>query len=176
MALAAPAWRWVDQNGQVHYSDRPVPGATQIDLPAPQASGAPPQAQPSSATSATTAASPPTATERYASVEIVSPAEQETLRGEPGTVTVQVSFQPPLQAAHRFDIAVDGQRRNLAAATTSVTLPNVFRGQHTLQAIVLDATGREVARSPVRTFFIQQVSTQNPNSPLRRRPAANRGN
>ena len=31
-ALAQPAYRWTDENGQVHYSDRPAPGATQIRL------------------------------------------------------------------------------------------------------------------------------------------------
>ena len=58
--------------------------ATQIDLPAPQASGAPPQAQPSSATSATTAASPPAATQRYASVEIVAACPLGGMAGGPG--------------------------------------------------------------------------------------------
>ena len=31
-ALAAPAWTWVDEQGRRHYSDRPVEGATQIEL------------------------------------------------------------------------------------------------------------------------------------------------
>jgi hypothetical protein len=171
MAQAAPAWRWVDQNGQVHYSDRPVPGATQIDLPAAQAVGT--QGQPSTTPNPPTpAASPPSETDTYTSASIASPAEQETLRGT-GTITVQVAFEPALRPAHRYDLVLDGQRRNLTAVTPSVTLSNVFRGEHTLQVIVLDTTGRELMRSPVRTFFIQQVSTQNPNSPLGRRPATN---
>ncbi|HEY5568069.1 MAG TPA: DUF4124 domain-containing protein, partial [Gammaproteobacteria bacterium] len=29
---AAPAWTWVDENGQRHFSDRPVEGAEQIEL------------------------------------------------------------------------------------------------------------------------------------------------
>lgn len=172
-AQAAPAWRWVDQNGQVHYSDRPVPGATQIELAGAQGFGAPAasrtaQAQPP--------ATPPAATAPYTSVDILSPTEQETLRGTGGSVTVRVAFEPALRPAHRYDLLLDGQRRNLNTATPSVTLPDVFRGQHTLQVIVLDTTGRELMRSPARTFFIQQVSTQNPNSPLGRRPAANGGN
>jgi hypothetical protein len=44
-----------------------------------------------------------------------------------------------------------------------VTLPDVFRGQHTLQAVVIDSAGAEVMTSPSRTFFVQQTSIQNPN-------------
>jgi hypothetical protein len=45
----------------------------------------------------------------------------------------------------------------------SVTLPDVFRGQHTLQVVVIDSAGAELMRSPSRTFFVQQTSIQNPN-------------
>lgn len=173
-AQAAPAWRWVDQNGQVHYSDRPVPGATQIELAGAQGFGAP--AAPRTNSTPTPPATQAAATALYTSVDILSPAEQETLRGTGGSVTVRVAFEPALRPAHRYDLLLDGQRRNLNTATPSVTLPDVFRGEHTLQVIVLDTTGRELMRSPTRTFFIQQVSTQNPNSPLGRRPAANGGN
>jgi hypothetical protein len=56
-----------------------------------------------------------------------------------------------------------------------MALTNVVRGEHTLQVVVLDTTGTELMRSPSRTFFVQQVSLQNPNSPLGRRPPANNG-
>ena len=39
-AQAVPVYRWVDENGQVNYSDRPGPGAVRIELttgaPAPE--------------------------------------------------------------------------------------------------------------------------------------------
>ena len=38
-ASAAPAWTWVDAEGTRHYSDRPVPGAEQVDLAGAQAFG-----------------------------------------------------------------------------------------------------------------------------------------
>jgi hypothetical protein len=43
-------------------------------------------------------------------------------------------------------------------------LPDVFRGTHTLQVVVLDSVGTELVRSQSRTFFVQQTSVQNPNS------------
>ena len=93
----------------------------------------------------------------------MSPAEQETLWNIGTNLPVQVRFQPALQPGHRYDLMYDGQRRNVNTVSPNVTLPDVFRGQHTLQVVVLDADGTEVMRSPARVFFVQQTSTLNPN-------------
>jgi hypothetical protein len=99
-------------------------------------------------------------------VEIASPAQEETLRNIGGTLSVVVRFQPDLVRGHRFDLVLDGQRRNLNATASSVTLPDVFRGSHTLQVIVMDSAGVELMRSAPRTFFVQQTSILNPVNPL----------
>src|SRR5687767_9901200 len=133
-ASSAPAWTWVDANGQVHFSDRPVPGARQVELAGAQAfAGQTPLRAParSSAAAATTAAP-------YQAIDVVSPSEQETLWNIGGTLNVQVRLQPALQAGHRFDTALDGERRNLNTTSGRVALPNVFRGTHALEVIVLD--------------------------------------
>ncbi len=169
-AQAAPAWTWVDQNGQVHFSDRPVPGAKQIELAGAQGFNAPAAQRTTTAVAASQAAAP---TAPYRAINILSPADQETFSNNAGNVTVRVAFDPPLQPAHRYDLALDGQRLNRVSATPQMALTNVVRGEHTLQVVVLDTTGTELMRSPSRTFFVQQVSLQNPNSPLGRRPAAN---
>jgi len=171
----APAWTWVDADGQVHYSDRPVPGAQQVELTGAQGFGA--AAAP--ARRLTPAATPQqtgAALTPYRTIDIVSPTEQETLWNIGGTLNVQVQIEPALQAGHRLDLALDGQRRNLNTANQRLSVPNVFRGAHTLQVIVIDAAGTEVMRSPSRNFVVQQTSVQNPNSPLARRPGTNAGN
>ena len=159
-ASAAPAWTWVDANGTVHFSDRPVPGARQVELSGAQGFGAGDRARAPRATgqSDVGAAAP------YQGIEILSPAEQETLWNIGTMLPVQVSFQPTLQPGHRYDVYLDGQRRNVNTTSPRVTLPDVFRGTHTLQVVVIDAAGTELMRSDTRTFFVQQTSTQNPNS------------
>jgi len=159
-ASAAPAWTWVDAEGTVHYSDRPVPGARQMELSGAQGFGPTQRANAPRVTGAanSTAAGP------YQRLEVVSPAEQETLWNIGTMLPVQVSFQPALQPGHRYDLSLDGQRRNVNTTSPRVTLPDVFRGTHTLQVVVVDATGTELMRSDTRTFFVQQTSTQNPNS------------
>ena len=41
-------------------------------------------------------------------------------------------------------------------------MPNVFRGVHTVQAVVIDAEGRELQRSPPVPFVVQQTSILDP--------------
>ena len=162
-ASSAPAWTWVDANGTVHFSDRPVPGARQVEIAGAQGFGA---QQPAARTPPTAAPAAATPAAPYQAVEIVSPADQETLRNIGGNLAVVVRFQPNLLPAHRYDLVLDGQRRNLNTASTRVTLPEVFRGAHTLQVLVLDLAGTEIMRSAPRTFFVQQTSILNPANPL----------
>jgi hypothetical protein len=160
-ASGAPAWTWVDANGQVHFSDRPVPGARQVELAAAQGFGVAMSGPRASRTDAQDQAAPPL----YQSIEIVSPSDQQTLFNIGGTLDVAVQFRPALQPGHRFDIAYDGRRQNFNTASPRVTLSDVFRGAHTLQVVVIDSAGVEVMRSGVRNFFVQQTSIQNPNNP-----------
>ncbi len=167
-ASGAPAWTWVDADGQVHFSDRPVPGARQVELTGAQGFGAP-AARPAPTTPTVAQPTEGAARAPYRAINIASPAEQQTLWNIGAMLTVQIEMDPPLSSAHRVDVLLDGQRRNLNTASMQVTLPEVFRGTHTLQAVVIDATGAEVMRSPTRNFFVQQNSIQNPNSPARAR-------
>jgi len=166
-ASGAPAWTWVDADGQVHFSDRPVPGARQIELAGAQGFGAP-AARPAPATPAGAQATPRTGQAPYRAINITSPTEQQTLWNIGTMLNVQIEMDPPLSSAHRVDLILDGQRRNLNTASLQVTLPDVFRGTHALQVVVIDAAGAEVMRSPTRNFFVQQNSIQNPNSPAAR--------
>ena len=167
LAHAAPAWRWVDANGQVHYSDTPVPGATQIELSGAQTFGSSTRQQPAPANKPQSQASAqkPANSGRYRTFNIVSPQQQETLWNVGTVVNVQIELDPPLQPNHSIDLLVDGQRRNLNSASTSLTLEDVYRGVHTIQAVIVDQSGAEVIRSLPTTFMVQQSSIQNPNNP-----------
>jgi hypothetical protein len=167
----APAWTWVDANGTVHFSDTPVPGARQIELTGAQGFGQPATTQRAPAPAATEAAP---AASPYRTLAIVSPAANETLWSIGATLNVQIEIEPRLQTGHRLDVALDGQRRNLNATALQLSLPEVFRGIHTLEALVVDTRGNEIARSAPVSFIVQQTSILNPNSlPARRNAAGN---
>ena len=98
---------------------------------------------------------------------VVSPGQQETLWNIQGNLNVQVELSPALQSGHRLDAYLDGERIVLGATGSQFTLSNVFRGLHTLQAVIVDQSGEEVLRSLAVTFMVQQTSIQNPNNPNR---------
>ena len=158
-ASGEPAWTWVDANGTVHFSDRPQPGARQVELTGAQGFGSTAPVR-----TAPRATNPGEQAGPYQAIDIVSPAEQETLWNIGTMLNVQVRFQPDLQPGHRYDLVFDGQRRSVNTTSPRVALPDVFRGTHTLQIVVIDGAGVELTRSPPRTFFVQQTSVLNPNS------------
>lgn len=156
-ALAAPAWTWVDEQGRRHYSDRPVEGATQIELSESQTfSGG--SARPAAGQAASATAEDPAAAPGYSVLDIVSPTQQETLHNIEGNLSVRIATNPALQTGHRIDAILDGQPRTIGARSLDFILQEVFRGEHTLQVVIVDSGGDEVKRSAPVTFFVRQTS------------------
>lgn len=160
-AGSAEIWRWKDANGVVHYSDQPRPGAERISAgsPAPGSVALPDVvAQPAEANDGVGGQQP----EGYTSCTVASPADDENFQGVQ-SVYVQLSVEPQLQPGHRIQLLVNGAALpEWPAAATSSTLPEVFRGSHTLSVRVLDARGRPVCSGPSITFHIRQQSLIRP--------------
>jgi hypothetical protein len=168
-ALAAdPAWTWVDANGRRHFSDRPVEGATRVELSGAQGftTNRPEPAPSTAATPSSTTAAVP----GYRSFTITSPTNEETLWNIEAILNVQLAIDPGLQAGHRIDAYLDGQRVVIAAPGPQFTVNEVFRGMHTLYAVIRDSGGRELRRSPNVTFMVQQTSLLNANPNTARPP------
>ena len=159
---AEPAWTWVDANGRRHYSDRPVEGATRVELLGAQSFQSGQPAPPTRATRDATTPSTSTAADGYRSFTISSPTNEETLWNLGGILNVTVGIEPALQPGHRMDAYLDGQRVVIAALSQQFTISEVERGLHTLYAVIRDASGRELRRSPEVTFMVQQTSVQSP--------------
>ena len=171
VASAAPAYTWVDAQGRRHFSDRPAPGATQIDLPD---GGSSRTVRPTSITSAAadarqatqSSSAPPTPALGYTRFDVVSPTNEETLWNLGGTLSISLAVEPALQETHALDIVMDGERIPLNSRTAQLTISEVYRGLHTLQGVIVDlTTGREVLRTQPVTVMVQQTSIQNPNNP-----------
>ena len=161
-ALAVPAWTWVDKAGERHYADRPVPGATRIDLHEAQSIAGPDSS--TGASSASDATSAPKA-KPYTQFNVLSPSQQQTLWNIGGTLNVKMQIAPGLQPGHQLDAYLDGKLIKLNATSPDFTIPDVYRGVHTLQVAVMDSKGNEVLRSLAVTFYVQQTSILNPHNP-----------
>ena len=149
-AVFAQAYRWVDEDGVVHYSDRPIEGAEEVVLPKANTTTVrrverdKPEAQPP----------PPSGPVRYQNLAISSPTPEETLWNIGGQLTVQIQVTPALQQGHRMRLYFDGEGQDISS--TTVQLEEVWRGEHNLQVEILNETGMPLIRSNPLRFYVQQ--------------------
>jgi len=166
LALAATIYKWVDENGVVHYSDQPHANAQKIQLQEAQTYKAVPAESPS-----TTAGAPPTpsptASNGYRGCAVVQPQDDEAFANV-DMIAVVVQTDPPLHSGDQIFVTYDGQALNGRSATGGrFTISPLDRGDHTLQAVVRDSEGTIVCQTPGVTFHVHQPSILNPANPLR---------
>jgi Domain of unknown function (DUF4124) len=157
LAFAGPIYKWVDENGVIHYSDQPHENAQKIHLGAPQTYKATQYAESGGAASA--------AQQLSYKCAVTSPTDQQTFAN---TTTVGVIAQvdpPPGEDAQMF-VMLDGVMVTGQPTTGGqFTLNNVDRGEHNLSIVLRDAAGKVACQSGGVTFFVRQASLLNPTNP-----------
>jgi hypothetical protein len=159
--VLAQAYRWVDKDGVVHYSDRPEPGAEEVQLPVSRPSSGPTTPAASSPYSRSEEAPESDANQpfSYQSLSIAAPASEQTLWNIEGVLNVSLSLQPGLRSGHQVRVYFDGSPRMVSG--TSFQLEEVYRGAHNLQAEVIDQAGKLMIRSEPSRFYVQQNAIAN---------------
>jgi Domain of unknown function (DUF4124) len=166
VAAAGPTYRWVDAQGQVHYSDRPVEGAQEVQLQSVQSYAPPAIDTTAVASNASTQAAATDDATAPKSVSIVSPTPEQTLWNTGGRLPVAVSVDPALQPGQKVNLYLDGNRvTDGEPGHLAFELSDVFRGEHSLAAAVENAAGTEILRSDTIKFYVQQTSVQAPRHP-----------
>jgi len=158
-AALADAYTWTDEDGVVHYSDRPQPGARRINIDEPNTSRSPAPRQSSTSTGATADdGTADTGQARYDEFSVASPGAEETLWNIEGVLNVSLSLTPALQPGHQVRVYFDGTPRMVSG--TSFRIDEVYRGVHNLQAEVLDETGKMMIRTRTNRFYVQQSTVR----------------
>src|SRR5215472_6387985 len=161
IALAATVYRWVDDDGVVHYSDQPHPNAEKLQVHAAQTY------KPSAADTAAAAgggASSGAAPAPYRGCAIMQPQDGQNFANV-DSLTVVVQTDPVLHQGDKVYVTVDGQALNGGNPTGSqFVLSPVDRGTHIAQAQVKDASGAVQCQTPPVTFEVHQNSVLNPNN------------
>lgn len=154
-AYAAGVYRWVDEQGNVHYGDTPpAQGAERIQLRVPQPAG----------TAGGEAARSPTGQSTsqpgspYGRVEVVQPQDGETVRNDQGNVRVQMVLDPRLAEGDYLELLLDGAVVGGKQTSVVLDLSGLQRGPHEVQAVVFNRDGSEQARSKVVRFFLRQTT------------------
>lgn len=153
-AQAQKIYKYTLSNGDVVYSDKPPPAdqAEEVQLEPLQGFSLPPPPPPTD-TSAGTEADPEAFS--YEAFKVTSPSNDATIRDNGGNVQVSMNLVPGLQNGHSIEIMMDGQSIG-SGKSTSLTLTEVDRGTHTVQAAVKDVDGKEVMRSNSVIFHLKR--------------------
>jgi Domain of unknown function (DUF4124) len=157
LASAGPVYKWVDENGVVHYSDQPHENAQKIRVGEPQTYKAGQYADPGAGDSAASQVSYKCA--------VTSPADQQTFTNT-DAVGVGAQVDPALHADTPIFVMLDG--RMLTDQPTDAlqfTLKGLERGEHNLSVVVRDAGGKVACASPPVTFFVRLPSVFAPANP-----------
>lgn len=167
VVLTIPAWadtyKWTDAEGVVHYSDSPPQGvnAQRVDMPALNTMRVP--AAPAPAASGSQPASsggqqsvPPE--RHYSGLAVVQPAPEANIWADNGIVNVTLSVSPRLFAGDGVVLLMDGNRMTRPTPQLTFTLENVYPGEHSLMAVIVDPQGQVLVRSPAVTIYVHHHS------------------
>jgi hypothetical protein len=158
--LAATVYKWVDENGVVHYSDQPHENAQKVTIAAPQTYSAP----------HTSASNKPQTrkaetSNTYSSCTIVQPAADQTFQNV-SSVGVAAAADPAPHDGDQMVLMLDGSKvLNFPAGGGAYTIDPIDRGQHSVQVQVQDSNGKTLCQSSSVSFTVLQASTLNPANP-----------
>lgn len=161
LAQADAVYKWVDAQGNVHYSDHPRPGAEKVQLPKTQ-TYQPPSTDGVPTTAPAPDTSTPALTTGYSQFSISSPTSEENI-WYVDQIPVSVSLSPGLRDGDTLTYQLDGQTIGPTNQTT-VDFKDVSRGQHTVSVTLNAANGETRSAGPI-TFFIQQKTVLSPKPP-----------
>lgn len=165
MTTVGGVYRWVDANGQIHFSDKPHRGAEQIQLKQtsvytppdsvtneekPNGADEPPAAEPEQTGENTGTA--------YESIAIVSPEKNQVVRSSDGTVNISIDLRPGLQEGHKIRVFLNGTQAAEDLAATQITLQDMDRGTHSLEVGAVTDQGEVLIRSGSINFHMLRVA------------------
>ena len=145
-------------DGSVIFSDQPLPGADSIQVKTTQTIPAL-ESKPSETASAEENGKVDQAS-GYKQLAIVSPANDEAIRDNSGTVTVTYVSTPPLneKKGHSLRILLDGKSVPVPPGKMGVSLNNVDRGNHELTGEITSYDGEVLIQSEKTTFHLRRFS------------------
>jgi len=172
MALApggvtAEVYKIVDEDGNVTYTDKPPEDGSQpIKLKPISVIEAPTYEQPAKAATsgaegdADKPASIRYLRKNYADFAIVAPQQDETIWNPEAPITVAWNTRYQLQEGMQVTIYVDGQQHSRTTEQI-VAIADLDRGEHTIEAQLIDSGNRRVATAEPVVFFIRQPGLYN---------------
>jgi hypothetical protein len=163
LPVTAQIYQYTDDKGNRVYTDQPPLGvdATSIELRAVNSLPAPASSQAATSNSPTNDLDSAEQQAPYSQLQLTGLPDEEALRANNGTFSVQVEITPKLASQHRLQLVIDGQPHGAASTSTSLQIVNLERGEHQLAVQVL-ANEHIVQSSVEHTLSVQRVHTSSP--------------
>ncbi|MCQ8879313.1 DUF4124 domain-containing protein [Pseudoalteromonas shioyasakiensis] len=143
-------YTWKDKNGAVVFSDTPKVGAQEVKLTSQILS------MPTTNTSILDETKP--IAKKSFKIEVASPANEETVRENTGSVYVTSRVSPRFENGFKIQLFVDGTAYSAPGSSSTFALRNVDRGEHSLQVKLYDPKGNVLSVSPTSVFFMHRQS------------------
>ncbi|MGX9462151.1 DUF4124 domain-containing protein [Shewanella sp. A14] len=154
--IAATVYRWVDENGKVHYSDEPKQNAQAINLNENTQNNITIKTLPKPSITSKEE------TQIHYTVTITSPQEEATIRDNNGDFTVNVSVAPKLPRGTLLTLLIDGLITIEPQSSPTFEIKGVFRGEHIIIVNAVTQNGKVLASSSPRKIFLHQASLLGP--------------
>ena len=149
----AEMYRWVDEKGQVQFSDKPPTGDTEAYEPPPVNTT---PALPSLPASVIKKKDPKQAF-KYESLKIISPENDQTFLPDSSSATIRVEIKPrlniPVEDMIVFTINGNEVKKS---PYTSYTMKPLTRGSHTVNVTVVNKKGETLLSAEPITFHVMR--------------------
>lgn len=98
----------------------------------------------------------------YKRLAITSPANDQTIRSNPGNFEVNFDVSPSPRAGHTLQLLMDGEVYRQIDGAGPIQLTNVDRGTHKLQLQVVDSDNKVLQKGPAVTIHLLRHSIRHP--------------
>lgn len=171
-AVATTIYSWTDDNGVVHFSDTAeVPQASAVELSVTEVQSQSTMTEHNQVNSIdivtlTAEIEPPLPA---ATISLLAPLHQQTLRNNDGNITVRAVSNRKLTKNLQAQLVIDGHVYGKPQTQLSWQLTNIDRGSHQIQIQLLN-NGKILASSESITVYLHRASQVRPkNSPVQPR-------
>lgn len=145
----AELYKWVDDEGNINYSDQPPFKNAQQHTPSEitEIPAVAVPAKPEPGTRNSTESKP--AVTVYNQLSITSPTQNQTIRDNSGNITISLSVQPALnlKQGHSLTLLLDNQPAQENLTGNTVTLNNIDRGTHQISAVIKNKQGKTLKKA-----------------------------
>ena len=152
---AQVVYKTVKADGSVVYSDVRSDGAVPVNLTSMNTVVVPSLNNAKSQTTSRIKPVKQIKSEVQYVVSIRSPAAEQTVRDNSGSVTINADVSP--KKSGKFQLVIDNQIVK-TQSKSQFQLESVNRGAHNIQVNFLDNSGKILASSKQQTFYLQKAS------------------